>query len=244
MTLVRIRLALFTFFLADIFGVSTTRVSQICITYVNLMYNVFTPLLIWPSSKVVKKFSPRSFKLAFPNTVCIIDCTEFFIQKPRSPTAQSKTYSTYKHHNTFKSLIGISPSGAIIFVSNLWGGNTSDRFITKSCGFLNHVQPGDEIMADRGFVIRDLLLKKKAKLVIPPFTAPCKWGKGRRLAQRDIARTKCIARMRIHVERAIERLKNFHILGNIMPLTLKPMANQILRVCAFLCNLQKPLVKK
>ncbi|XP_062568176.1 uncharacterized protein LOC134230395 isoform X1 [Saccostrea cucullata] len=244
MTLIRLRLAIFTFFLADIFGVSNTRVSQIFTTWVNFMYHILTPLLVWPSTPVIKKFLPKSFKLTFPNTVCIIDCTEFFIQKPRSPSAQSRTYSTYKHHNTYKALIGIMPSGAIIFISDLWGGNTSDRYITKNCGFLDFVRPGHEIMADRGFLIRDLLLERHAKLVIPPFTKKCNWGKGKRLLQNDIIKTRCIARLRIHVERAIERLKNFNILSNTMPLSLKPLSNQILKVCAFLCNLQTPLVKK
>lgn len=136
------------------------------------------------------------------------------------------------------------PSGAIIFISNLWGGNTSDRYITMHSGFLDNVRPGHEIMADRGFSIRDLLLERRAKLVIPPFTKKCNWGKGGRLLQIDIVKTKCIARLRIHVECAIERLKNFHVLSNTMPLTLKPLSNQILKVCAFLCNLQTPLVKK
>lgn len=131
-----------------------------------------------------------------------------------------------------------------LFLSNLWGGNTSDRYITKFSGFLDFVKPGHEIMADRGFLIRDLLLEKRAKLIIPPFTKKCNWGKGKRLLQSDIIKTRSIARLRIHVERAIERLKNFHILSNTMPLTLKSLSNQMLKVCAFLCNLQMPLVKK
>lgn len=111
-------------------------------------------------------------------------------------------------------------------------------------GFFDNVRPGHEIMADRGFLIRDLLLERRAKLVIPPFTKKCYWGKGKRLLQNDFVKTKCIARLRIHVERAIEMLKMFHVLSNAMPLTLKPLSNQILKVCASLCNLQTPLVKK
>lgn len=101
-------------------------------------------------------------------------------------------------------------------------------------GFFDNVRPGHEIMADRGFLIRDLLLERRAKLVIPPFTKKCYWGKGKRLLQNDF----------VHVERAIEMLKMFHVLSNAMPLTLKPLSNQILKVCASLCNLQTPLVKK
>lgn len=73
-------------------------------------------------------------------------------------------------------------------------------------GFLDNVRPGHEIMADRGFLIRDLLLEKFVKLVIPPFTKKCNWGKGKRLLQNDFVKTKCIARIRIHVERVIEML--------------------------------------
>ncbi|XP_062577471.1 uncharacterized protein LOC134239316 [Saccostrea cucullata] len=244
LTLIRLRMTLTNFVLADLFAVSSSRVSQIFTTWINYMAIIFSPLIKWPSQEVIKKFRPRSFKLKFPNVTSIIDCTEFFIMRPWNPTAQSQTFSTYKQHNTFKALVSISPSGAITFVSNLWGGNVSDRHITKECGFLDIVRPGDEIMADRGFVIRDLLLKKRAKLIIPPFTRKCAWGKGKHLSASDIIKTKNIAHFRIHVERAIGRLKTFQILSNTMPLNLKHVANQILTVCAFLCNLQKPLVKK
>ena len=88
----------------------------------------------------------------------------------------------------------------------------SDRYITEHSGFLDNIRPGDEVMADRGFVIRDRLLEKHATLNIPPFTKKCAWGKGRKLNHMDIKRTKNIAKLRIHVERAIGHLKNFKLL--------------------------------
>lgn len=45
-------------------------------------------------------------------------------------------------------------------------------------GFLDNVRPGHEIMADRRFLIRDLLLDRRAKLVIPPFTKKCTKERG------------------------------------------------------------------
>jgi hypothetical protein len=39
---------------------------------------------------------------------------------------QSQTYSNYKSHNTFKALVGISTTGAVVFISKLWGGSASD----------------------------------------------------------------------------------------------------------------------
>lgn len=119
----------------------------------------------------------------------------------------------------------------------------SDRYITANSGFLDLITAGDEVMADRGFIIRDYLLERRAKLVIPPFTHKCKWGKGKRLNSGEIQRTRQIAKLRIHVERAIQRLKSYKLLSGILPINLKPIANQILVVAAFLCNLSKPLVK-
>ena len=147
------------------------------------------------------------FYNCFPKTTYIIDCTEFFIEKPSTPTAQSQTYSSYKHKNTFKALVAIYPNGAFTYVSWLWGGNVSDCYITQNSGFLDLIRPGDEVMTDRGFPIRDLLLERRATLNIPPFTQKCAWGKGKRLSNPAIRKTKSIAKLRIHVESAIGRLK-------------------------------------
>ena len=242
LTLMKLRLAMVSFALGDLFAVSECRVSQIFTTWINLMHSVFSPCIKWPKRKKIKKFMPRSFKNTYPSTTGIIDCTELFIQKPKSPTAQSQTYSSYKSHNTFKLLVCVTPSGAFSYISNLYGGNVSDRFITENSGFLDNVRPGDEIMADRGFTIRDLLTDRRATLVIPPFTRKCKWGKGKRLTNAEIKRTKKIAKQRIHVERGIRRLKCFRMLSQVLDLKYKPLSNQIVKVCGFLCNLDKPLV--
>ena len=58
----------------------------------------------------------------------------------------------------------------------------------------------------------------------------------------NVARTKSIANVRMHVERAINRIKWFAILKNTLPITLVPLVDDIVSVCASLCNLRKPLV--
>lgn len=244
LTLVRFRVGLLNFIVGDLFGISEARVSQIFITWVNFMHASLSPCLTWPSKDHVTHFMPQSFLKVFPKTRVIIDCTEIFIQRPKSCIAQSTTYSTYKSHNTYKALIGISPTGLITFVSDLWGGNTSDRFITEHCGLLDLIEEGDEVMADRGFTVRDLLAFKKAKLVIPPFTKKCRWGKGKKLNSSDVRKTRQIAKLRIHVERAIGRIKTWRLINQTMPLTMKPIANQLLVLASVFCNLLPPLVKQ
>lgn len=105
---------------------------------------------------------PKSFKKSFHRTSAIIDCTEFFVQRPKTPTCQSATYSSYKHHNTFKCLVSITPPGAFNYISDLWSGNVSDRYITENSSFLDNIEPFDEVMADRGFNIGDLLTLRRA----------------------------------------------------------------------------------
>ena len=58
---------------------------------------------------------PSSFK-DYPTTRVVIDAPEIFIEQPSSPVAQQLTFSSY---NTLKALSGITPSGAISYVSAL-----------------------------------------------------------------------------------------------------------------------------
>lgn len=91
-------------------------------------------------------------------------------------------------------------------------------------------------MADRGFNIRDLLLRKNAHLNIPAFS------EGKQLSARAVQKSRRIASVRIHVERAMERIKNFKIIQGVIPLKLKNSLDQVLMICAILSNLQDPLV--
>ncbi|XP_068758861.1 uncharacterized protein [Montipora capricornis] len=193
-------------------------------------------LFAWPTMQQVRRHLPKSFE-KFPQTRVIIDCTEIKIQKPTGPSAQKVTWSNYKSSNTFKLLVGISPTGAFTFVSKLWSGGVSDRHITMKSGLIDKLEPNDDCMADRGFNIRDLVTNKRATLNIPPFS------KGKQLSTKACTKTRRIAAVRIHVERAIQRLKGFKILQGVLPISLASVADQTVTVCAALCNLMKPLVK-
>lgn len=56
-------------------------------------------------------------------------------------------------------------------------------------------------MADKGFTIRDVLLKKNCQLNIPPFR-----GSAPQFSTDEIFDTQEIASLRIHVERSIGRM--------------------------------------
>ena len=121
--------------------------------------------------KQVLEYMPLCFKETYPTTRCIIDCTELFVQVPSSLAGQSALYSSYKHHVTYKGRIGIAPSGAITFVSQLFPGSLSNKEITCRSGYLNpgFWQQGDSVMADRGFTIEENLKDLGVTLNIPAF---------------------------------------------------------------------------
>ena len=58
----------------------------------------------------------------------------------------------------------------------------------------------------------------------------------------DVIKTQEIASVRVHVERAINKFKNFHLWDSVVPLSLFGVVNQMWSVCAFLCNIQDPLI--
>ena len=106
----------------------------------------------------------------FPDLKVIVDCTEIFTQKPSSLKANKEIYSNYKSQATFKFLVAINACAAIVYVSWGWGGRTSDKYITAySVDFIATLQEGDEVMADRGFDISDVLGDRGVKVTIPNF---------------------------------------------------------------------------
>ena len=71
---------------------------------------------------------------------------------------------------------------------------------------------------------------------------PTLLGSDAQMSAEDVVRTQQIASLRIHVERAINKIKNFRIWNGVVPLSLFSVVNQMWTVCAFLCNTQDPLI--
>ena len=122
--------------LAHRYGMPPAHISRIWTTWITNLHHHLRALPIWPSRQFVDANMPTCFKQTFPKTRVIIDCTEFLIEMPSSCRSQSVTFSNYKHHNTAKSLLGISPNGYPSFVSSLYVGRTGDKTLTNDCGIL------------------------------------------------------------------------------------------------------------
>ena len=196
--------------LACRFEISISTVSRIISEWLTVMDIRLSPLISWPGREDLWKTMHQCFKYSFgTKTTVIIDCFEIFIHRPSNLHARAQPFSNYKHHNTIKVLIGITPQGAISFVSEAWGGRTSDKFLTENSGFLKLLKPGDLVMADRGFTIEKNVWYYQAKLAMPAFTK----GKDQ-LDPVDVEKTRGIANVRIHVERVIVKAEVHNIIIN------------------------------
>ena len=233
----RIRLGAFNEDLAIRFGISAASASTIFRTWIDFLASELSCCIWWPDKDQVKGNLPSGFRQpSYEKVRCIIDCTEVYIERPRNLNLQALTWSSYKSHNTIKFLIGITPNGMISFLSDVWCGRASDKHLVQESGLLDKLEYEDYIMADRGFPINEELLLKHCTLVIPPG----KQGK-EQMTRDEVKQTKEVANLRIHVERAIRRIKSFQILKGVRPWACIPLADSIVTVCAALCNFLDPL---
>ena len=225
--------------LAHRFSISIFTVSEIFSKWISHMAHIFSQVPMWPSKQLIQAKMPQVFKdLKYDNTRCIVDCTEIFIQQPSTNLVmQSVLFSSYKNHHTAKGLVAIAPHGPITFVSDLYAGSATDFDITKHCGMLDLLEPHDHIMADKGFEIQRLLDERCVRVDHPPILR----GVTVMSAEQEVT-TRRIAKLRIHVERAIERIKNFRVLQETFPQSQWRMLNDIWKVCAFLTLLQQPIL--
>lgn len=221
--------------LSSLFEVSVSTVSRIILTWTSYLYLVLGSLPSWMTREQVQATMPDKFRLYCPQLRVIIDCTEIRCETASSLSLQSETFSSYKNHTTFKGLIGVAPCGVITFVSTLYTGSVSDIEITKRSHLLQLLQPGDEVMADKGFLIEKMLSEVGVKLIIPPLK------KSTQLSKEDTQKTQAIARLRILVERAIRRVKEYHIWDGLVPLSMVGSVNQLWAICCLMSNYQGPL---
>ena len=137
---------------------------------VHVLRCVFKNLIHWPDRETLLLTMPMCFFNFNKYISSVIDCLEIFIASPSAKDACAETWSSYKHHKTGKIMVSMTPQASISFVSECWGGRTSGKHLTEHCGFLEKLNPGDYVMADRGFTISDALESVKAHLVIPSIT--------------------------------------------------------------------------
>ena len=117
---------------------------------------------------------------------------------------------------------------------NFHGNLPPTKRISFAASFSLIWSEGNSVMADKGFTMQDLL-PLGTSLNIPPFL-----GQFDQMSPENVKRTQQIASVRYHVERAINRIKNYKLWNGVIPLSLFGLVNQMWSICSFLSNLQDP----
>ena len=96
------------------FNANVTNISNIFSIHLKALSGILKNFIVWTEREALCRNLPSSFK-NLKNCVCIIDCTEVFLERPFNLNARTQILSNYKSRNTIKYLVDITPSGAVSF---------------------------------------------------------------------------------------------------------------------------------
>jgi hypothetical protein len=184
---------------------------------------------------------PTSFKALFANTRAIIDASEVECSRPPRPITRVKMYSHYKLRFTVKYLVACAPSGEITFFSRGFGGRVTDNELTVRSGFIQLVQPDDSLMADKTFPSIEACLNEAGGLLVMP-----SFKKGQKHFQFSTGQNRDayqIAKVRIHVERVIERMKRFQTLDYVRA-EMRDHFDDVLVIVSAICNCATDIIRE
>ncbi|XP_040072694.2 uncharacterized protein LOC115318852 [Ixodes scapularis] len=221
--------------LAVLFGVHRTTVSNIFKESIVILASILEHAVFWPDKESVVSCLTTYF-WEYKDTRMVLDCTEIEIERPKDIMSILLTYSHYKQTYTAKVLVSETPGGLISYVSPAYGGKASDTFIRKQSQLLDRCTPHvDSVMLDKGFLISELSREKIVRMIRPPFLME------KQLTTEEARSNQSIACARVHLERAIQRMKIYRILRNRFDLDLVPYIDKIFIVISGMVNLSKPL---
>ncbi|XP_029943781.1 uncharacterized protein LOC115385843 [Salarias fasciatus] len=241
LTLIRLRLDLPVQHLAHLFRVSPKTVYRTFNDMVSFLYTNLSHAIMGPDRDTLLKAMSQQFVDAFGQKVTvIIDCFEISTEKPSDLETRAQMFSSCKHSHTMKYLIGITPRGAISFLSKGWGGRTSDKHVLLNSDLLDCLLPGDIVLADRGFGIQERAGMLCAEVKLPELT-----GGRCQLAAGSVEETREMAHLRSHVKMVMGNVcQKYRMLTGTIPVSMilpcegeeATMLDKVVSVCCVLTN--------
>ncbi|CAN7948575.1 unnamed protein product [Ixodes pacificus] len=239
--LVLVRLKTFLSFkcIGTLFRVSEATVHRYFYGTLPTLAAVLKSAVYWPTKGEVKENIPHCFR-DYCEVRVVLDCTEVEIEKSHCLACRLFTYSYYKGRHTVKFLIGVSPAGLITFVSQGFGGRASDKACVERSLVLSRLQPfRDDVMVDKGFHVDAECSKLGLGVVQPPFLR-----QQQQFSVADAMKTVSVAQARVHVERAIQRIKVFKIFKGPIPWEMLQVVDHAITVVAAIVNLSAPILSE
>ena len=138
--------------LANHFNISVSSCSSIFASWSKASALVLKSFVYMPDQGSINATKPPRFS-AIKNLNSITDCSELFTESPKDHGLQRLLWSSYKHHNTLKFLIGVAPNSMITFLSKAYCGLISDKEICIQSDYFDKLEPYCSIMADKSLLL-------------------------------------------------------------------------------------------
>lgn len=155
-------------YLAYLFGISQSVVSQTISTWLPFLALELKGLVYWPTPEEIVNCYPLRFQ-KWEGVRAILDSFEIPTERPSHVEANSQTFSAYKNRPTTKFQLACTLGGTVSFISKGAGGIMSDKEITITSGIIDKFSPEDACMVDKGFKIAGELLENGVRILIPGF---------------------------------------------------------------------------
>lgn len=224
--------------ISSLFRIAVSTASKYFYDIIPSIRAVLNFAVYWPSKEEIMLNMPIHFKPNLTNTTAVLDCTEVTIRSFKCTKCKTDSYSHYKGRNTCKFLISVTPAGMINHVSKAYPGRTSDKFIFNNEKLIDKFEPYcDAVMVDKGFSIEKETQEKCIVLHIPPFL---KNQKQLTSAQANLNYE--IARARVHVERANQRIKIFNIFRTEIDCNILSVIEEVMFIICAIVNLSPPII--
>lgn len=234
--MMKIKLNISFLALAAIFDLNNSQtVANYFYDTVIVLSRVMKSVIFWPDKEDVLKNMPRSFS-KFRSTRAILDAYEIPVEKPKCIRCRIRLYSHYKKNFTAKVMMVCTPSGFICLCAGAFGGRASDKVVTKHTKVYEKCDPGDALMVDKGFAIDDECKEYMVNLIRPPFQRNKKYSKS------ESVQCAKIARARVHVERVIQRVREFELLRGKITWNVCPYLDSLVIIASGLVNLSNPIM--
>ena len=179
-------------------------VSSIFFTWVKLMSRELSALIVWPNRQQVKKTQPSCWESFIRRSDALLTALSASWKLQVDLIWQQLSGANINITILSKSLLQSLQMELFHMCHHAMEGGHLVFSLWETVYFLNMIEPYDEIMADRGFKIREDLMMHMATICISPSCASLM-----QLLPQDVTETSNIARVRIYVEQAIGRLKVF-----------------------------------
>lgn len=224
------------------FGICDATSTRYFITWLDVLARVLMLEMPYPNQELMRATVPQEYYDAFgpaAGRLCVVwDATNTDLEAPSDPDVNHATYSQYYGDNVTKSLIGTSCTGAIILASLALPGCIGDPLQTKVSPLaLGMMEKGDDAMADKGFTVHDTLFELGSGTHMPPKHHGGIFKFRPELGELSVK----IANKRIHVERAMKRIKAYSFLKRVVAVTMWDLVSHAVFVVFMLSNLQPPL---